>query len=82
MSNVKKNLEKGIVAAKIGTKDGKVRLGRVSDPTKHNFIFENRDVYIIIPWKDVEWIEIEDESFINKVPNKFRHIIKRELKKV
>jgi len=72
----------GVVPVLLKQKDRKVLFGRVLEPTETHFIFKHEKISIIMPWRNTEWIEIEDESFINRVPDEFRYIIKRKLKKV
>lgn len=75
------DLKRGIVLARIGLKDGKVRFGKVSSPTRTHFTFKDRYRHIVMSWKNVEWMEIKDESFTSRIPEEFLHILKKGVRK-
>jgi len=62
------DIEKGWVLARIKFKDGKIELGKVSEPTSDHINFQTQKLYKMLPWTNIQWIEVKDESFKEKIP--------------
>jgi len=62
------DIEKGWVLARIKFKDGKIELGKVSEPASDHINFQTQKLYKMLPWTNIQWIEVKDEFFKEKIP--------------
>lgn len=63
------DIREGFVLSRIKLENGQELFGKVSRPTDTHVRFENLKRKMTIPWKGIQWIEIKDEDFGDKIPD-------------